>query len=125
MRSVTLSPPHLVTWSFDSPTGVTYGSLEAVFRHGRKIRPQVRPARADVTLATPARRTLRTAPKARSMVPVPVESSHAAFVDRRRPESEGVSPARERRQFGNSYEELSPPARELGETIDEYKLVHR
>ena len=59
------------------------------------------------------------------MVPVPVEATHAAFVDRRSPQSEGVSPARERRQFGNSYEELSPPARELGEAIDEYKLVHR
>jgi hypothetical protein len=59
------------------------------------------------------------------MVPVPVEASQAPFVDRRRPQSEGVSPARERRQFANSYEELSPPARELGEAIDEYKLVHR
>jgi hypothetical protein len=59
------------------------------------------------------------------MVPVPAESSHAPFVDRRRPAAEPVAPARERRQFGNSYEELSPRARELGEAIDEYKLVHR
>jgi hypothetical protein len=59
------------------------------------------------------------------MVPVPVEPTQAPFVDRRRPQAEGVSPNRERRQFGNSYEELSPPARELGEAIDEYKLVHR
>jgi hypothetical protein len=59
------------------------------------------------------------------MVPVPVEADQTAFVDRRRAQSEGLSPGRERRQFGNSYEELSPPARELGEAVDEYKLVHR
>ncbi len=59
------------------------------------------------------------------MVPVPVEAAQGPFVDRRRSPSEAVAPARERRQFANSYEELSPPARELGEAIDEYKLVHR
>jgi len=58
------------------------------------------------------------------MVPVPMEATHVPFIDRRR-QSESVSPTRERRQFGNSYEELSPAARELGEAIDEYKLVHR
>ena len=30
----------------------------------------------------------------------------------------------ERRQFGNSYDNLSPPARELAERIDQYKLHH-
>ena len=59
------------------------------------------------------------------MVPVPVETPQGLFVDRRQTQSDGTSPARERRQFGNGYEELSPPARELAEAIDEYKLVHR
>ena len=59
------------------------------------------------------------------MLPVPVETLQAPFVDRRQPQSEGASPTRERRQFGNGYEELSPPARELAEAIDEYKLIHR
>ena len=31
----------------------------------------------------------------------------------------------ERRQFTNSYEELSPEASELALAIDHYKLVHR
>lgn len=31
----------------------------------------------------------------------------------------------ERRQFGNSYDDLSPPARELAESIDQYKLHNR
>ena len=59
------------------------------------------------------------------MIPVPLEISQAPFTDRRRPRSEGVAPTRERRQFGNHYEQLSPPARELAEAIDEYKLAHR
>ena len=46
-----------------------------------------------------------------------------AFVDRR---GGGVAtPPRDRRQFSNSHETLSPDARELGEAIDEYKLHHR
>lgn len=48
-----------------------------------------------------------------------------SFVDRRR-SPDGVGPeGRERRQFGNSYEQLSPAARELAEAIDRYKLSHR
>ena len=31
----------------------------------------------------------------------------------------------ERRQFGNSHQELSQEARELGQAIDQYKLIHR
>jgi hypothetical protein len=54
-----------------------------------------------------------------------MEPTQGPFIDRRRPYADGVSPARERRQFGNSYDELSPSARELAEAIDEYKLVHR
>lgn len=47
------------------------------------------------------------------------------FVDRRSYESAPGSPARERRQFGNSHEGLSPTARELAEAVDQYKLANR
>lgn len=48
------------------------------------------------------------------------------FVDRRGSGNHsGVAPDRERRQFTNSHEELSPEARELAQAIDSYKLVHR
>jgi hypothetical protein len=51
--------------------------------------------------------------------------SGQSFVDRRK-NSDGAAPeGRERRQFGNSYEQLSPAARELAEAIDRYKLHHR
>lgn len=46
------------------------------------------------------------------------------FVDRRNP-TPGQQPVRERRQFANSYEELSPDAAELARAIDGYKLQHR
>ncbi len=46
----------------------------------------------------------------------------AVFVDRRK--SVGPQPGAERRQFTNSYEELSPDARELGRAVDEYKFRH-
>ena len=36
-----------------------------------------------------------------------------------------MMPPRERRQFANSYEELTPEARELAQAIDSYKLMHR
>jgi len=50
--------------------------------------------------------------------PVPV------FVDRRK-NPHGTPPdGRERRQFANSYADLSPEARELGQAIDAYKLQH-
>ena len=53
------------------------------------------------------------------------------FVDRR--SSDGDAPETdlassvgvERRQFTNSYTELSPDASELAQAIDRYKLVHR
>ena len=48
-----------------------------------------------------------------------------SFVDRRNNDSDRQTPAFERRQFTNSHEELSPPARELARSIDEYKLRHR
>jgi hypothetical protein len=47
------------------------------------------------------------------------------FVDRRSYSVQPGSPQRERRQFTNSYEELSPEARLLAQAIDSYKLVHR
>ena len=51
--------------------------------------------------------------------PLPTE-----FVDRRSQQAPD-SPTRERRQFTNSYLELSPDARELAQAIDQYKLHHR
>lgn len=47
------------------------------------------------------------------------------FVDRRNPDAGTTLPARERRQFTNSHEELSPEARDLARAIDEYKLLRR
>ncbi len=47
-----------------------------------------------------------------------------SLVDRRS-YGTAVPPLVERRQFGNSYEELSAPHRELAQAIDEYKLRHR
>jgi len=47
------------------------------------------------------------------------------FVDRRDAEAVSLPPGRERRQFSNSHEGLSPEAQALAEAIDEYKLRHR
>ena len=55
------------------------------------------------------------------IMPEPV----ASFVDRRNGTPAGDGAARERRQFVNSHEELSPAAQELARAIDGYKLVHR
>jgi hypothetical protein len=53
-----------------------------------------------------------------------MDTSVAPFVDRRNYEAPpGV--ALERRQFANSHSDLSPDAKELAQTIDEYKLRHR
>lgn len=52
------------------------------------------------------------------------ELAAETFVDRRSMRS-GTAPAGERRQFSNSYSDLSTDARELGLAIDEYKLRHR
>jgi hypothetical protein len=49
----------------------------------------------------------------------------ASFVDRRNYEAGGEQVGRERRQFTNSHEGLSPPAQELAQAIDKYKLRHR
>lgn len=47
------------------------------------------------------------------------------FVDRRMQKSDNEAPARERRQFTNSHDELSPEARSLALAIDQYKMRHR
>lgn len=46
------------------------------------------------------------------------------FVDRRSATRNGSAPGVERRQFTNSYEELTPEARELALAIDEYKATN-
>lgn len=48
-----------------------------------------------------------------------------AFPDRRVAGEGSSSPDRERRQFANRHEDLSPAARELALAIDRYKLEHR
>lgn len=52
-----------------------------------------------------------------------LDTSVEPFVDRR--VSVGNKPDRERRQFTNSHDELSPEAQNLARAIDEYKLMHR
>ena len=54
-----------------------------------------------------------------------IEPAAEPFVDRRNYASQTGAPQRERRQFTNSHEELSPEARDLGQAIDSYKLMHR
>jgi len=44
------------------------------------------------------------------------------FFDRRK--AEGRSGGAERRQFGDSYAELSPEAREFALAVDAYKIAH-
>ncbi len=46
------------------------------------------------------------------------------FVDRRN-EASATPPGVERRQFTNSHDSLSPAARELANSIDDYKVRHR
>ncbi len=48
-----------------------------------------------------------------------------SFVDRRGTSDSDTTPSRERRQFRNSYDDLSSDAMELAGAIDEYKLRHR
>ncbi len=48
-----------------------------------------------------------------------------SFVDRRGPVQLADQPLFERRQFANSYDELSPEAGELARAIDGYKVQHR
>jgi hypothetical protein len=54
-----------------------------------------------------------------------LETPLESFVDRRSHDGLVLPPACERRQFANSYDELSPEASELARAIDGYKLHHR
>ncbi len=54
-----------------------------------------------------------------------LETADCTFVDRRNQSMPGSPPARERRQFANSVEGLSPDAAELAQAIDGYKVRHR
>ena len=47
------------------------------------------------------------------------------FMERRDPFSPGLSPTIERRQFGNSYTDLSDDGAELAKAVDQYKLLNR
>lgn len=58
-------------------------------------------------------------------MPLMLEIPPDQFVDRRNSELPLGSPGRERRQFADSYDGLSPDAKELGTAIDSYKLAHR
>ena len=49
----------------------------------------------------------------------------APFIDRREPTPDSNPNGRERRQFANSHDDLSPEASELATAIDQYKLLHR
>ncbi len=51
-------------------------------------------------------------------------ANNSTFVDRRQ-EPQAAPFGVERRQFGNTYNHLSPEAKELAEAIDGYKLQHR
>ena len=53
---------------------------------------------------------------------VPLEQQ---FIERRNREEPLGAPGRERRQFADAYDGLSPPAQELALAIDSYKLAHR
>ena len=46
------------------------------------------------------------------------------FRDRRGSGDAAGPPGVERRQFANSHQDLSPPARELAMAVDQYKLRH-
>jgi len=51
------------------------------------------------------------------------ELAESGFIDRR--QSSGKDRGIERRQFGNSYRDLTEQGRELAEAIDAYKVQHR
>jgi len=51
-------------------------------------------------------------------------SETPVFADRRKNREGSPPPGGERRQFGNSYADLSPEAQELGRAVDAYKLQH-
>jgi len=54
-----------------------------------------------------------------------LDTSSGIFTDRRDYDAASPPPVRERRQFTNSHEGLSPAAHDLALAIDEYKIRHR
>jgi hypothetical protein len=58
-------------------------------------------------------------------MPPTFDTAVEPFVDRRSYGGQAGAGQRERRQFTNTHEDLSPEARELAQAIDAYKLVHR
>ncbi len=58
-------------------------------------------------------------------MPLPATQLPAQFTDRREPVGQDTPVGRERRQFSNSHEDLSPEAAELARAIDQYKMQHR
>lgn len=58
-------------------------------------------------------------------MPATATATTGSFVDRRGPVHLNEQLPFERRQFANSYEELSPEAAELARAIDGYKVQHR
>jgi len=52
-------------------------------------------------------------------------TQEVSFVDRRSEVNVSSKGGRERRQFTDSHDDLSPDARELADAIDQYKLRHR
>ena len=54
-----------------------------------------------------------------------VETPVGTFVDRRDYSKTEGPPVRERRQFTNSHDGLSPDAAELAAAVDQYKMTHR
>lgn len=85
---------------------------------------ELRPHLKHAPLSFPKGKAMSTTTTALPSVTADVTSPVPGFVDRRAPAAPGV-PARERRQFTNSYDELSPEAGELARAIDSYKARHR
>jgi hypothetical protein len=56
---------------------------------------------------------------------IAIDAPGSNFVDRRSYDPGVGRPDRERRQFSNSHEDLSPEALDLATAIDAYKLSHR
>ena len=54
-----------------------------------------------------------------------LDTTSGIFTDRRDYDSASPPPVRERRQFTNSHDGLSPAAHDLALAIDEYKIRHR
>ena len=67
------------------------------------------------------RKGQNTMNSASSLIPIQ-PALEASFVDRR--QQLGTGDRGERRQFGNSYNKLSPEGQQLAEAIDAYKVDH-